>query len=349
MNNMDGRDNPNENPSLDNSTPRRAIFSSGDTPTPAEPNPDQSSNSVIGPRLGGVVSATGPSNSLNSPNAADAAYIAAHPTVTKSTATGDLVFNKPKKSKKWVIIMVALAALAVLAIFGFAFLSKPSQEEVSESFQTYYNYMYQGPEEGYSNTESWFLVQLTELNNIEIDQNKYVAELTQYYNQFHEKFIKGRLKLDQESKQSLQDTVEEYGQLLNAMTVYANMQNIVQSLQLKTIQDGNNAAIQSIPSYITITTDSSSTVDEFNNALADVLENTIHLVEIYNNNNCIDEDSDIIFSCVVNLGRRNSQVISLMEKGEELNLFIQQQLPTIRSKFKIDTQKIMSTLENGGK
>ncbi len=87
----------------------------------------------------------------------------------------------------------------------------------------------------------------------------------------------------------------------------------------------------------------------FNNALADVLENTIHLVELYNNNSCIDEDGDINFSCVVNLGRRNLQVVSLMEKGDELNIFLQQQLPTIRSKFKTDTQKIMSTLGNGGK
>ena len=346
---MDGRDNPNENSSLDNSTPRRAIFSSGDTPTPAEPNLDQSSNSVIGPRFGGVVPSASSSKPLHSTNSADAAYIAAHPVATKSTATGDLVFNKPKKSKKWMIVVLVSVILVALAIFGFVFFSKPNQEEISESFQTYYNYMYNGPEEGYSDTESWFLIQLTELNDIEIDQNKYITELMQYYNQFHEKFVKGRLNLDRESRKTLQDTVEEYGRLLSAVTIYANMQSIVQTLQLKTIQDGSAAATQIIPSYISIVSDPSSTTDEFNNALADVLENTIHLVELYNNNSCIDEDGDINFSCVVNLGRRNSQVVSLMEKGDELNLFLQQQLPTIRSKFKTDTQKIMSTLGNGGK
>ena len=209
--------------------------------------------------------------------------------------------------------------------------------------------MYNGPEEGYSDTESWFLIQLTELNDIEIDQNKYITELMQYYNQFHEKFVKGRLNLDRESRKTLQDTVEEYGRLLSSVTIYANMQSIVQTLQLKTIQDGSTAATQIIPSYISIVSDPSSTTDEFNNALADVLENTIHLVELYNNNSCIDEDGDINFSCVVNLGRRNLQVVSLMEKGDELNIFLQQQLPTIRSKFKTDTQKIMSTLGNGGK
>ncbi len=151
--------------------------------------------------------------------------------------------------------------------FGYFWLcvfSKPNQEEISESFQTYYNYMYNGPEEGYSDTESWFLIQLTELNDIEIDQNKYITELMQYYNQFHEKFVKGRLNLDRESRKTLQDTVEEYGRLLSSVTIYANMQSIVQTLQLKTIQDGSStAATQIIPSYISIVSDPSSTTDEF--------------------------------------------------------------------------------------
>ena len=114
---MDGHENPNENSSLGGSAPRRAIFSSGDTPTPAEPNFDQSSNSVVGPRLGGVIPAALQTPSTPTPVRPnpDAAYAAAHPSTTKSTATGDLVLGKTKKSEKWLVITLAVVLVAVVA------------------------------------------------------------------------------------------------------------------------------------------------------------------------------------------------------------------------------------------
>lgn len=138
---MDGRDNPNKNSSLDNSTPRRAIFSSGDTPTPAEPNLDQSSNSVIGPRLGGVVPSASSSNPLHPTNSADAAYIAAHPVATKSTATGDLVFNKPKKSKKWIIVVLILIII-IASICGIFLLMNyfSASNQLKRAFNEYANF-----------------------------------------------------------------------------------------------------------------------------------------------------------------------------------------------------------------
>lgn len=119
---------------------------------------------------------------------------------TTASGTGDIKLQKPKKSHKGLVAVVVILILAVAA-GGFGVWWALNREGAAPSplqaFESYKEYLVNGPEQGESPEETnqeWFLFQMDEYYDSVDEQREYIKELDRRFDEFA-KLVEGNERL----------------------------------------------------------------------------------------------------------------------------------------------------------
>lgn len=233
-------------------------------------------------------------------------YLSNHPTQTFNTDTGDIILNssepKPKQNKRPFIIggviLAAVVAICLVVLLLIQVISKPSQADVSKSFDIFKNYIEYGPDNSGSE-DNWFLFQLVDFEYTDSDKNEYTKKASELFTDFREKLNASGIDLGG----NINGLIATEESLFNFAVVLINIDSVMQPLIESYMSDGIDAAKGKITQVVPQESNSEFR-NGFRNALIEYITSTLEIYDFYKRNYCIDD------------GSVNNECVALLDNDE---------------------------------
>ncbi len=268
-------------------------------------------------------------------------------------ATEDIVLdNGPKKRRKWPIVLAVVVLLAVVggAVGYFVVGGVPEEkkrETLASLFGDYRKYLVDGPEsidenedaEDTANTGSeWFLFNLENSDLTTSEQDGYITELKKRYRVFAD--------TAKEKNVIPREQLSMYTGTLNALVSILQINVLSQKVLDSFLEGGAGTAYRYVEEISNDIYDdsASNSLTVVANALKDFLSAQLTLIEIYSNNQCI-ENGLIDYTCNFIGDGANSAVSEAQQQQDSASLVMQYNLSNLENSLKTNTRVIGDVLE----
>lgn len=253
-------------------------------------------------------------------------YFSNHPTQTFNTDTGDIILNsgepKPKQNKRPFIIggiiLAVVVVVCVIVLLLVEAISKPSQADVSKSFNVFKDYIEYGPDNA-NDDNSWYISQLTSYMYDTSDVKEESQKIKSLYVDFKSKLQQSNITLSND----LRNTVAKEDTLLEYAILYIDLDNQIESLANNYIKPNEQVNAETLATQIVPQRSDNNFYNDFREIFIKYIVSELEIYAFYNDNFCL-MDGKVDSVCVAlldddtsyaELSQRNNFLASALEQN----------------------------------